>query len=97
MGTINAKHVDTCLPCYLTDSYSRPGQTLALSPTGLSMIDTVEALLNSIDFDSGIPEEITDNDIRAEFRLAIRYADLGPVIDDDDSGDVPYVYVLLEW
>jgi hypothetical protein len=103
---LTAEYVDTCLPCYLQDSYSRDGETLLLSPLGLTHEETVEELINSIDHDCGLPEEFGDDDLREVVGQAIEGIDLRDVdangnrVDEpieDDSGDFPYIYVRLSW
>lgn len=106
MSTITARYVDTCLSDYLQDSYSRPGQALCLSSLGCTLDETVDALYESIDFDSGLPESVYDLDIKDAFRLALQGVDLHYIDedgnrqdepDDERDGDEPYIYVVLEW
>ena len=107
MSNISARYVDTCLSDYLQDSYSRDGQTLCLSPLGLSLDDAVESLFDSMDCDAGIPEYISDDDIKAALRDALAGVDLRYIVEngdrcdetpEDDRDDIePYLYVVLEW
>ena len=106
MSKITARYVDTCLSDYLQDSYSRPGQTLLLASLGSDLASTVETLVASVDWDSDIPETISEGDIARAVRDAIEGVDLryidengtrqGEPSEDRDS-DEPYLYVVLEW
>jgi hypothetical protein len=104
--SITAKYVDTCLSDYLTDSYSRPGQTLCLASLGDSKAGTRDQLYDSIDWDSGLPESIEDSEIKAALMSALDGVDLSYIDEngnpcnetpEDRDGDEPYVYVVLEF
>jgi hypothetical protein len=102
---LTAQYIDTCMPCYLLDSYSRDGQTLLLSSLGLSLEGTVRALIDSIDSDAGIPEGVSDDDLASVIGEAIQGVDLRAINAEgnrttdpiETDGDEPYLYVLLEW
>jgi hypothetical protein len=103
---ITAQYVDTCLSCYLQDSYSREGETLLLTSLGSDLATTVEALMDSMDFDCGIPESISDVEIARAIRDALTGVDLRYIDEngdrcaepaDDRDGEEPYLYVALRW
>lgn len=106
--SITARYVDTCLSDYLQSSYSGPGQFLCLTPTGLSLDEAVDSLYDSVACtDAGIPEHISDEQIRAAFRDALQGVDLRWIDENGNrcdetpeeghDGDEPYIYVVLEW
>jgi len=106
MSNITARYVDTCLSDYLQDSYSRPGQTLCLASLGGTIEETVEALYESIDWDSDIPESIEEESIKEALRDELQGVDLHYIDEEgnrcdepeeDRDSDEPYLYVVLEW
>jgi hypothetical protein len=104
---ITARYVDTCLSDYLLDGHTREGQTLCLASLGGERDLTVDALYDSIDWDSGLPDAVDlEDSIRAELRMAIVGIDLRYIDEDGNrcdetpderDGDEPYIYVVLEW
>jgi hypothetical protein len=104
---ITARYVDTCLSDYLTDSCNRPGQTLCLAGLGGYRDLTVDELYDSIDWDSGLPDDADlEDQIRAALSEAIAGVDLRYIDGDgnrqdetpeDRDGDEPYLYVVIEW
>jgi hypothetical protein len=74
--TITARYIDTCLPSYLLDGCNRPGQALCLATTGCDLATTVEALVDSVDWDSNIPQELSEGDIARALRSALDGVDL---------------------
>ena len=107
MSTITARYIDTCLSGYLADGCNRPGQALCLTSLGCTLDESVDALHDSIDWDSGLPESIFDTDIKDAFRTALQGVDLRYIdehgirqtdsSDDDDRDEPVYIYVVLEW
>jgi len=104
--SITARYVDTCLSDYLQDGYTRPGQTLCLTSLGCDAEGTVSALMESIDMDAGIPEHISDDEIRKALTDAIEGVDLRYIDEngnrcdeppEDRDHEEPYLYVVLEW
>jgi len=109
---ITATYVDTCLPCYLQDGCNRPGQTLCLASLGEDLADTVESLWDSIDWDAGIPEDISDVAICRALRSALDGVDLRAIDGEGNRINVAqcdehnpegeddfdtYLYVSLSW
>jgi hypothetical protein len=104
--TITARHVDTCLSDYLQDSYCRPGQTLCLASLGDSLVGTAQQLMDSMDWDAGIPEDVTNGAILSALKASLIGVDLSYIDEDgnpsneppeDRDHEEPYVYVVLEW
>ena len=107
MSNITARYIDTCLSSYLVDGCNRPGQALCLTSLGCTLDESVDALYDSIDWDSGLPVSAFDLDIKDAFRTALKGIDLRYIDehgirqtdsnDDDDRDEPVYVYVVLEW
>ena len=108
MSNITARYIDTCLPSYLLDGCNRPGQALCLASVGSDLATTVEELVASVDWDAGIPEDLSDGDLARAMRPALEGVDLrsidehgirqdNPSDDDCDDSDPVYIYVVLEW
>lgn len=104
---ITARYIDTCLPDYLRDGFNRPGQCLCLAPLGGIFELTVDDLYDSIDWDSGLPDNVElEGAIRAALTEALTGVDLRYIDEngnrcdetpEDRDGDEPYIYILLEW
>jgi len=103
---INANVVDICLSDYLQRSYDGPGETLCYASLGDDIEGTVDQLVESMDHDCGIPEQVTDDEIRQAFRDALQGVDLRYIDGDgnpcdevpDERDDIePYLYVTLTW
>lgn len=95
-------YIDFCLPCYLTDSYSRDGQMLVPIYDGnYEPKDVADEVLEYIDsmvneFPSSIKSEeimqwCIDNDFFIEEDGNWKDTD------QDDEDECPYHYVLVEW
>ena len=107
MTTITARYIDTCLSSYLQDGCNRPGQSLCLTGLGGSLPDTIEGLMDSMDFDAGIPETVSNGEIAKALRGALEGVDLRYIDehgvrqsnpgDDERDGEEPYIYVVIEW
>jgi hypothetical protein len=108
MSKITARYIDTCLSDYLQDGCNRPGQALCLTSPGCTLDESVDALFDSIDWDSGIPESVPYGDvsIKDALRSALQGVDLRYIDEDgnrqeepdeDRDSEEPYIYVVLEW
>jgi hypothetical protein len=101
---MKAYYVDTCLSDYLQDGHNRDGEALAFASLGGTVEDTVEQLLDSIEFDQA--PDVSDDEIRFCFGEAIADIDLRYIDEngtrcdepaEDRDHEEPYLYVVLKW
>ncbi len=100
--TISAKHVDTCMPCYLQDSHSRDGEwLLCAAPRGQAADELAEELYDQMqgeappeDFENAFPDGWPSREVLlATFREALEGVDLrfidgdGNPVDAEDMTD----------
>jgi hypothetical protein len=98
---ITAEHVDTCLSCYLQNSYSRPGERLLMvAPRGQPVDEAVEELWEQMQgeapsqsFEDAFPDKWPEERIRTALREALDGVDLryidgdGCTVDAEDMTD----------
>lgn len=87
--TINIRHVDTCLPCYLLDHHNRPGELLVgVTCRAQSVEEVANEIVDEINLvcAGGLPDgfpDLSDDEIREIGKAAAEGVDMVPDAEPD--------------
>lgn len=98
--SVTLSHIDTCLPCYLTDHHNREGESLVgCHVSNTSTWRDVKSEVYSENLPDDMPADLIEAAIDAEFEGE----ELDSVFDsslessDEDDGDSAQAWFLFQW